>query len=107
MATILEERGYGNMSKVHAKCKKFQVLTSCHQLLLLPSSLQQTRFCQCRGKPRVDLQGTWLQAVPSAKWQNSFQVSTGFHWFSGFRELGNLETQKLAHDPKEKIKYWR
>jgi hypothetical protein len=41
----------------------------------------------------------------SAKWQNSFRVSTGFHWFSGFRELGNLETQKPAHDPEEKIKY--
>jgi hypothetical protein len=44
-------------------------------------------------------------AYSSAKWQISFRVSTGFHWFSGFRELGNLETQKPAHDPEEKIKY--
>jgi hypothetical protein len=43
--------------------QKFQVLTSCHQLLLLLSSLQWTRFRECWDNPGVDMQETWLQAV--------------------------------------------
>jgi len=30
----------------------------------------------------------------SAFWQKRFQVFIGFHWFPGFRKLGNLETQE-------------
>lgn len=33
---------------------------------------------------------------PSVNWQNRFQVSTGFHWFPGFRELYNLKPGNLT-----------